>query len=143
MAPNSKIYHARRLGVEASCISRIRRATISFLGPLTKGARPSVRWRFGGLPLAYSVLCSRTSGGAVSGLRRSRKLVGLGNRQPALGHFGLAVALRAVHHRSAVRLVALAALDLAVLRLVRVELHTARSLHEVVARQVVAGFVSG
>ena len=48
MAPNSKIHHARRLGVEASCISRIRRATISFLGPLTKGARPSVRWRFGG-----------------------------------------------------------------------------------------------
>ena len=74
------------------------------------------------------------------GLRR-RKLVSLGNGQPTLGHFGFAVALRAVHHGSAVSLVALAAGDFAMLRDVRVELHTGRGLDQVIARQVVAALI--
>lgn len=80
-------------------------------------------------------------GGLCRGLHAG-EVVGFGHGQPALGHFGLGVALGAVHDRGAMGLMAGGAFKLLVMGPVGVVgAHVGRKLVEVVAGEVVATLV--
>ena len=80
-------------------------------------------------------------GGLCRGLHAG-EVVGLGHGQPALGHFGLGVALGAVRDRGAMGLVTGGAFKLLVVGPVGVVgAHVGRKLVEVVAGEVVAALV--